>query len=191
MLTTLYRWLRDLIMDHSINIYEDVITSELCDELISLHKKEKIHAERTVYGEGTNVGCYNLYLDDYPEYDKKVFDGVEGIIDRGLVDHIHFPDFLEYESYSVREHYGETMIHTDGILADDSSRRILSIIIALTDDYDGGEFNFPEQSYQVKLKRGEAITFPPSYFYPHEVSPPSNGERYTINLWVLISQEDG
>ena len=191
MLTTLYRWLRDLIMDHSINIYKDVITSELCDELISLHKKEKIHAERTVYGEGTNVGCYNLYLDDYPEYDKKVFDVVEGIIDRVLVDHIHFPDFPEYESYSVREHYGETMIHTDGILADDSSRRILSIIIALTDDYDGGEFNFPEQSYQVKLKRGEAITFPPSYFYPHEVSPPSNGERYTINLWVLLSQEDG
>ena len=191
MQTTSYHWLRDLIMDHSINIYEDVITSELCDELISLHKKEKIHAERTVYGEGTNVGCYNLYLDDYPEYDKKVFDVVEGIIDRVLVDHIHFPDFLEYESYSVREHYGETMIHTDGILADDSSRRILSIIIALTDDYDGGEFNFPEQSYQVKLKRGEAITFPPSYFYPHEVSPPSNGERYTINLWVLLSQEDG
>ena len=191
MLTTLYRWLRDLIMDHSINIYKDAMTSELCDELISLHKKEKIHAERTVYGEGTNVGCYNLYLDDYPEYDKKVFDVVEGIIDRVLVDHIHFPDFLEYESYSVREHYGETMIHTDGILADDSSRRILSIIIALTDDYDGGEFNFPEQSYQVKLKRGEAITFPPSYFYPHEVSPPSNGERYTINLWVLLSQEDG
>ena len=178
-------------MNNLINIYKDVITSELCDELISLHKKEKIHAERTVYGEGTNVGCYNLYLDDYPEYDKKVFDVVEGIIDRVLVDHIHFPDFLEYESYSVREHYGETMIHTDGILADDSSRRILSIIIALTDDYDGGLFNFPKQSYQVKLKRGEAITFPPNFFYPHEVSPPSNGERYTINLWVLLSQEDG
>ena len=178
-------------MDHSINIYKDVITSELCDELISLHKKEKIHAERTVYGQGTNVGCYNLYLDNYPEYDEKVFDVVEGIIDRVLVDHIHFPDSLDYESFSVREHYGETMIHTDGILADNLSRRILSIIIALTDDYDGGEFNFPEQSYQVKLKRGEAITFPPSYFYPHEVSPPSNGERYTINLWVLLSQEDG
>ena len=189
MLTTLYRWLRDLIMDHSINIYKDVITSELCDELISLHKKEKIHAERTVYGEGTNVGCYNLYLDDYPEYDKKVFDVVEGIIDRVLVDHIHFPDSLEYDSYSLREHYGGTELHTDGILNDDSSRRILSIIIALTDDYDGGEFNFPEQSYQVKLKRGEAITFPPSYFYPHEVSPPSNGERYTLTLWVLIDPD--
>ena len=191
MLTTLYHWLRDLIMDHSINIYKDVITSELCDELIALHKKEKEYTEKEVYGEDTNVECYNLDLDDYPEHEKKVFDVVEGIIDRVLENHAYFPDNLDYEDYVLREHYGETMIHTDGILADDSSRRILSIIIALTDDYDGGEFNFPEQSYQVKLKRGEAITFPPSYFYPHEVSAPSNGERYTINLWVLLSQEDG
>ena len=176
-------------MDHSINIYKDVITSELCDELISLHKKEKEYTEKEVYGKGTNVQCYNLDLDDYPEYDKKVFDVVEGIIDRVLVDHIYFPDDVDYETYSVREHYGGTVLHVDGVLNDESQRRILSIIIALTDDYDGGEFNFPEQSYQVKLKRGEAITFPPSYFYPHEVSPPSNGERYTLTLWVLIDPD--
>ena len=186
MLTTLYHWLRDLIMDHSINIYKDVITSELCDELIALHKKEKKYTEKEVYTQDTNVQCYNLFLDDYPEYDKKVFDVVEGIIDRVLEDHIYFPDNLDYESYAIREHYGGTALHTDGFFDKVSKRRILSIIIALSDDYDGGVFNFPEQSYQVKLKRGEAITFPPNYFYPHEVSPPSNGERYSISLWVLI-----
>ena len=176
-------------MDHSINVYKNVITSELCDELISLHKKEKQYTEKEVYGEGTNVGCYGLELGNYPEYNKKVFYVVEGIIDRVLEDHVYFPDNLDYEDYILREHYGETVIHTDGIIDEDSERRILSIIIALTDDYDGGVFNFPEQSYQVKLKKGEAITFPPNYFYPHEVSPPSNGKRYTINLWVLIGQE--
>ena len=176
-------------MDHSINVYKDVITSELCDELISLHKREKEYTEKEVYGEGANVGCYGLELGNYPEYNKKVFYVVEGIIDRVLEDHVYFPDNLDYEDYILREHYGETVIHTDGIIDDDSERRILSIIIALTDDYDGGVFNFPEQSYQVKLKRGEAITFPPNYFYPHEVSSPSNGERYTINLWVLLGQE--
>ena len=176
-------------MDHSINIYKDAITSELCDELIALHKKEKEYTEKEVYGNDTNVQCYNLDLDDYPEHDKKVFDVVEGIIDRVLVDNIYFPDDVDYETYSVREHYGGTVLHVDGLLNDDSQRRILSIIIALTDDYDGGEFNFPKQSYQVKLKKGEAITFPPNYFYPHEVSSPSNGKRYTINLWVLIGQE--
>ena len=61
-------------MDHSINIYKDAMTSELCDELIALHKKEKEYTEKEVYGQGTNVQCYNLYLDSYPEKDKKVFD---------------------------------------------------------------------------------------------------------------------
>ena len=178
-------------MDNSINIYKDVITSELCDELVALHKREKEYTEKEVYSDGTNVECYNLDLDDYPEHEQKVFEVVEGIIDRVLVDHIHFPDDLDYESYSLREHYGGTELHTDGIYGENRERRILSIIIALSDDYDGGVFNFPEQSYQVKLKKGEAITFPPNYFYPHEVSAPSNGERYTINLWVLLSQEDG
>ena len=28
-------------MDHSINIYKNVISSELCDELISFHQKHK------------------------------------------------------------------------------------------------------------------------------------------------------
>ena len=46
-------------MDNSINIYKDVITSELCDELISLHKKEKTNTEKESYTEGTNVECYN------------------------------------------------------------------------------------------------------------------------------------
>ena len=44
-------------MDNSINIYKDVITSELCDELISLHKKEKTNTEKEIYTQGTNVEC--------------------------------------------------------------------------------------------------------------------------------------
>ena len=175
-------------MDHSINIYKDVITPELCDELIFLHKKQKIYTEKEVHSEGANVECYNLYLAHYPEHDKKVFHVVEAIVSRFLEDNIYFPDELHHGSYVLREHYGRTALHSDGLFDDEKSTkaRVLSIIIALTDNYDGGVFNFPEQSYQVKLKRGEAIIFPPSYFYPHEVSPPSNGERYTISLWVLV-----
>ena len=57
------------------------------------------------------------------------------------------------------EVYGLTMIHADNQI-DDDDFRVLSVIIALTDDYDGGIFNFPKQSYQVKLKKGEVYYFP-------------------------------
>ena len=58
-------------MDNSINIYKDVISSELCDELISLHKKEKTNTEKEIYTQGTNVECYNLDLDNYLEHSEK------------------------------------------------------------------------------------------------------------------------
>ena len=63
--------------------------------------------------------------------------------------------------------------------------RKLSVIICLNDDYDGSEFYFPAQDYKIKLKKGEAIAFPPYWTHPHEVSAPENGTfRYTINTWL-------
>ena len=179
------------MMDHSINVYKDAITPELCDELISLIGKEMNNTEKEVIGDYQNVECYNLDLDDYEEYDEKVFTVVDEIIDRVIDDHEWFPDELIYGGFVVREHWGRTALHVDGPFDDKDSTdtRILSMIIALNDDYDGGVFDFPAQSYQVRLKKGEAITFPPSHFYPHEVSRPSNGKRYTICLWVLTNPE--
>ena len=155
-------------MDHSINIYKNVISPELCDELISLHQKYKDTpvVKKTTYGSMENTNCYAFLTTNFPEYDTKIYDVMKGIVDRLRLDHEYFP----YD------------IHNPLVA------RLLSVIIALTDDYDGGIFNFPKQSYQVKLKRGEAITFPPTPFYPHEVSSPKNGKRYTICTWILVDR---
>ena len=42
----------------------------------------------------------------------------------------------------------------------------MSVIIALNDDYEGGEFYFPKQDYKVKLKKGDIICFPPYHTHP-------------------------
>ena len=173
-------------MDHSINIYKNVISSELCDELISFHQKHKETpvVQKTIYGYGENTNCYSLAVCDFPEYDAKIHNVMIGIVDQLRKDHEYFLFGVHDSGYELREVYGPTMIHADNQI-DDDDFRVLSVIIALTDDYDGGIFNFPKQSYQVKLKKGEAITFPPSHFYPHEVSGPKNGKRYTICTWLL------
>ena len=60
------------------------------------------------------------------EHDEKVFHVVEGIIGRVLENHEWFPDNLMYGGIALREHYGETVLHTDGLFEDESSiqRRI-------------------------------------------------------------------
>ena len=42
-------------MDHSINIYKDVISQELCDELIALHTTEKHNVEKEIIEDNQNV----------------------------------------------------------------------------------------------------------------------------------------
>ena len=179
-------------MDHSINIYKNVISPELCDELISFHQKCKGTSvvKKTIYSHNENTNCYTLSTTNYPKYDTKIYDVMGGIVDRIRLDHEYFPFNIHDSGYELRESYGSTMIHSDSLydVHNPSVARLLSVIIALTDDYDGGIFNFPKQSYQVKLKRGEAITFPPTPFYPHEVSDPKNGKRYTICTWLLLDR---
>jgi len=115
---------------------------------------------------------------------------------------------FDYNSgYNLRKIYGRTKEHTDGILnlidsdvtfIDNSKKmddykmvRNASIIFALNDDYDGGEFFFPYHNIRLKMKKGSVIIFPPFWTHPHEVSCVENNTfRYTINTWSLEKLRD-
>jgi hypothetical protein len=110
---------------------------------------------------------------------------------------------FEYNSgYNLRKIYGTTKRHIDGIIdiiKDDvnfinkenvienyNMVRNASMIFALNDDYDGGEFHFPYQDIYVRMKKGSVVIFPPYWTHPHEVSSVENNTyRYTINTWPL------
>jgi hypothetical protein len=96
--------------------------------------------------------------------------------------------------YCLRKIHGPTRLHKDGInveLIDNKyipikKIRNMSVIIALNDDYEGGEFYFPIQDFKIKLKKGQIIVFPPYWTHPHMVDEPTNGTyRYTINTWLF------
>jgi hypothetical protein len=96
--------------------------------------------------------------------------------------------------YCLRKIFGPTRLHADGINVTAIQNRYIpikkirnmSVIIALNDDYDGGEFYFPQQDYKIKLKKGQVIVFPPYWTHKHMVNSPLNGTyRYTINTWLF------
>ena len=91
---------------------------------------------------------------------------------------------LTIQSLSFRKITGETLRHIDQIGGKYGSR-LLSVIIALNDDYDGGIISFPNQHVNIKLKKGEILIFPPYWTHPHKVSSPQNNCRYTITFWLL------
>lgn len=63
--------------------------------------------------------------------------------------------------------------------------RSLSIIILLNDDYEGGELSFFHGEYVIRPKKNQAIVFPSTFLYPHEVKEVTSGTRYSVVTWVI------
>ena len=59
---------------------------------------------------------------------------------------------------------------------------VISILGALNDDYEGGEFVFNDTA-PVRMKAGDVLIFPSTFIYRHEVKPVTRGTRYSWISW--------
>ena len=64
--------------------------------------------------------------------------------------------------------------------------RDLSTVIFLNDDFEGGEFVFPELKVRIRPEPGLLIAFPSSEFYLHGVEPVISGTRYAMVNWMTV-----
>lgn len=76
--------------------------------------------------------------------------------------------------YSSGEEY---KYHYDG---DTESKRSISVLIYLNDDYTGGEIEFPNFKIKIKPKAGTLMLFPSNYAYGHIAHPVESGTKYAI-----------
>lgn len=175
------------IPNDQIFIIDDIIPVNICDKFIDFIDNNADHEE--TWGEVENVQCKYCILGDdkgriHKEYDDIVYEITCKIVNFFEKFGI---DIKNDSGYCLRKIYGSTRFHVDGIFNDSKDRdnyRIMSVIIALNDDYEGGEFFFPTQEKSCKLKKGQCIAFPPYWTHEHGVTAPQNGVRYTINTWL-------
>jgi hypothetical protein len=177
----------------SIYTASNLMTNAQCDYIISYIERNSSLWKQRAVGYSSNVECNYITLDkSAPEYD--ILDSfIFSIIGKVLttISHIQ-PSFkgTQDDGYTLRKIFGGTKKHVDGVHSKTSGFknfvRCLSIIVVLNDDYDGGIFNFPKQNLKLKVKKGEAIMFPPYWTHPHSVTGVGEGQaRYTINTWIL------
>ena len=126
---------------------------------------------------------------------------IEGLL-RGAVKHVINPfygievdssEFPQLLSYSVGGHYNP---HIDGEsiwltpegekIWKKSTDRDLSMVFYLNDDFEGGDFIFPEHHIRVRPEPGMMICFPSSHHYLHGVEPVTKGKRYSIVTWATV-----
>jgi predicted 2-oxoglutarate/Fe(II)-dependent dioxygenase YbiX len=96
-------------------------------------------------------------------------------------------------SYSVGGHYcphidGESLWQTpDGeLIWKKSTDRDLSIVFYLNDDFEGGDFIFPDHKIRVRPEPGMLVCFPSNHHYKHGVEPVTKGKRYSIVCWAQV-----
>lgn len=63
------------------------------------------------------------------------------------------------------------------------STRVLSVLLYLNDDYEGGEICFQQSNIKLKAEAGSVIFFPSNFLYVHEVMPITSGKRYSLPNW--------
>ena len=127
----------------------------------------------------------------------KIIDLFRNIV-REIINPFYGIEILESEvpqilSYGVGGHYsphvdGESLWKTpDGdLIWKKSTDRDLSMVLYLNDDYEGGDFIFPDLKVRVRPEPGMLVCFPSNHHYRHGVEPVTKGQRYSIVCWATV-----
>lgn len=96
-------------------------------------------------------------------------------------------------SYGVGGHYcphldGESLWQTPNgeLIWKKSTDRDLSMVFYLNDDFEGGDFIFPDLKIRIRPEPGMLICFPSNRNYKHGVEPVTKGKRYSIVCWAQV-----
>ena len=174
----------------SIYILRNVISNEKMQDIKKIIDKCANSIEE--YSECNNVKSTYLHFQDIEHYNPKIYQGIKRTfeyIQNKIETPIHnVKSIVDYSVMQLRKIHGPTRIHIDALTPPNfinrpTNIRLYSVIVALNSDYEGGEFEFPEQNIKVKLKAGEALIFPPYWTYPHCTNALNGTFRYTINTW--------
>jgi hypothetical protein len=94
-----------------------------------------------------------------------------------------------HEGYSLLKYSGgqEYKGHYDGT---SSSGRIISALVYLNDDYEGGEIEFPFFGIKIKPQAGMLILFPSNFAYTHVAHPITSGTKYALVTWLRDRREE-
>lgn len=91
-------------------------------------------------------------------------------------------NLTETSGYQLLKYQNESEYHLHQDHAPDNSR-VMSLVACLSDNFVGGELEFPYFNYTVKLEKGSIIFFPSNFPYSHIAHPVTDGIKYSLVSW--------
>ena len=173
-----------------IKVYDDVITKETCDYLISLYDQSNSKHMKTIAYDFHEI---NMIQSKQFENVGRQFTGLmQGIYHKYSEEFEFFPKTKYFEEPRIKRYEPNEGIfrwHTDNTTAE-SSKRILVMFFYLNDVERGGETKFRFEpsgdEISIKPKAGSVVCFPPTWQYPHMGCTPISGPKYVISSYVQL-----
>lgn len=181
-------------LSNYIVVLKNIVSQDLCNTILKEYADSEEWVQTGVGKDGIpNLELRNCYTIEISqpytindskirlEIDKELFECAAKCIEQynNQFPHAHIAQDTGYELLRYRE--GQFYVqHVDSFL---EAPRLISCSFALNDDYEGGEFAFFDRELKYKLNTGDAIMFPSTFMYPHEILPVSKGTRYSIITW--------
>ena len=172
-----------------VRVYDNVLPLSLCDILIdtfevSTHKEVVNNDFKPFFTELNLTKNYTDWNDALISTAVKCFSTYA----RDLRDYAQFlkGNQLALEEFRIKRYNSETGeqfdTHVDACNLE-SSKRYLSMLFYLNDDFTGGETLFlPDR--EVKPKKGSVLVFPPTWQYPHAGLPLITGTKYIMSTYM-------
>ena len=183
-----------------IDVYENVITPEECEKVISdfniLHTQGLSHKHsggRNPFVKDNRISYAQALLSNFPTDDRSViFDKLKATLRsyaeqyaEGLWGSPEADIRTAVEDIMVQKTKPSQGYHVWHCERQDlsSGSRVFSWILYLNDIEDGGETEFLYLSKRVKPKTGTLVVFPSAYTHTHRGNPPLKGDKFIMTGW--------
>lgn len=190
-----------------ILIKSNVINSQGIQELIE-HIRQSPSEDLSVFDpeKTNNTGITSWKVDKktrdtqivpagplYPKLEELLRNAVKHIINPFYGVEVSSSEVPQILSYGIGGHYlphydgeGLWVAPTGEKIWKKTTDRDLSMVFYLNDDFEGGDFVFPDLKIRVRPEPGMMICFPSTRFYSHGVEPVTKGRRYSIVTWATV-----
>ena len=131
-----------------------------------------------------NISSTDRYRDEQIFISSQLFDALDETFkhystqiypfaERNIKSREHMMHLLRYDSSGYLPEHQDQGVST----------RVLSVLLYLNDDYEGGEITFKNSNLTLKPESGSVLFFPSNFLYIHEVAPVTKGPRYALPNW--------
>lgn len=184
--------------DNYIQIYENALSSEICDEIIKTFEENK-----SLHNDGTTLSGLNYNMKKTKElnmsseplivYDELLFKSLNDNLKKYLnkISNINMLSFdINDSGYNVQKYIANEGLyntHHDSyttILNNKIKTRVITYLWYLNDIHIGGETVFND--FKIKPKQGSLLLFPATWTYPHSGSMPISNDKYIITGWLSL-----